>query len=448
MKPIFSKTGITLDLLVLLIIVPAHVDGRDAYIAVVALLAYLLLALWYPIPETRAELRQDRRGWLAFNGRYALILLIAVGVVFVPTLNNVLERAETQIQSDGYSPAYQTLSDSAMQTELAISYLADGLNPYEQSYSDTPLRFYQWLDVGNLDWEDPAYEHFVYLPGNLLLSLPFYESAELAGVLYDQRIVFLFFYLVLLLVLPHMIDSTVIALTLLVCVGLNPLLTKGITLGMNDIVVFLALVLTILSMTRRRFLLAALFLGLACALKQYAWLIVPFFLFFVWQQTPHQQRLKQVTIAASVVCGVAILVILPFFLWNPQAFYVDVLAFPAGRVENLYPIRGYTIGRLLMGAGIIPTFVSPFPFQLLQIFVCLPLLLLLLRYQSKRDLGSMLLASAVFIFVFSILSRFFHENYIGIIIALATIGILLTLSITTQSTNKPIPSTWDQNKDR
>jgi hypothetical protein len=121
-------------------------------------------------------------------------------------------------------------------------------------------------------------------------------------------------------------------------------------------------------------------------------------------------------------------VTLPFILWNPQALYIDTLAFPAGRADILYPIRGFSIGRLLMGAGVIPTFVSPFPFQLLQMTVGLPVLLLLLKFQYGQGLGVMLLVAAVFIFVFGFLSRFFHENYVGIVIALGSLGILMNLA--------------------
>lgn len=428
-KPLFPVTGVTLDVLLLLLLVPAHVGGRDAYLAVVALLAYVLLALWLPLPATRQEITSTLRNRLAFSGRYGLLLVIATGVVIVPTVTNVLERATTPVEADGFSPAYRTLSDSAMQTELALAYLAGGLNPYEQRYEDTPLRFYQWQDVEEPGWKDPAFEYFVYLPGNLLLSLPFYGGAARMGVLYDQRIVYLLFYIVLLLVLPQLVSVPACSLALVTAVGLNPLFTQTVVLGMNDAAVFLGLVLVILALTRRRFLWAAFFLGIAGALKQYAWFMVPFFLLYVWQETPASRRWRQVAVSAGLAGGIVLLVILPFFLWNPQAFYTDTFAFPAGRAALLYPVRGFTIGRLLMGAGIIPSFVAPFPFQLLQALFGLPLLLLLLRYQYGRGLAAMPLAAAVFIFGLGFLSRFFHENYVGVVVALATLGLLLDLQV-------------------
>jgi uncharacterized membrane protein len=247
-------------------------------------------------------------------------------------------------------------------------------------------------------------------------------------IIYDQRIVYLLVYVTLLLILPHLVKSATIALSLVAAVGLNPLFTKATILGMNDVVPLLGLLLTILALTRSRFLLAAFFLGLACVMKQYAWFFVPFFLLFIWQQTPIDHRRRQVALSIGVIGGLFLLLIGPFFLWDPRAFYTDTFAFPAGRAEFLYPIRGFTIGRILMGIGAIPNFVAPFPFGILQLIVGLPLLLVLLRYQSKHGLPVVPVAAAVFILVVGFLSRFFHENYVGVAITLLVIGILLSLS--------------------
>ncbi len=425
-KLLDTKTGLTLDVLIVLLLIPAHVVGQDAYILVVGLIAYLLLALWLPLPESRDVAAIKSRG--SFLSRYALLLFIAAGAVVVPTLNNVKERARSPVQDDGFSATNINLSDSALQTELALDYLTRGKNPYVERYEDTPLRFYQWWDVGDPDWKDPAFEYFVYLPGNLLLSFPIFAGSMQFGIHYDQRVIYLIFYVLLLLVLPHLVKSAAIALSLVAAVGLNPLFTNATILGMNDVLAVFGLVLSILALTRSRLLMAAFFLGLACVLKQYTWFFVPFFLLYVWQNTPIDRRLRQVALSIAIIGGLFLLVIGPFFFWDPLALYTDTIAFPAGRTEYLYPIRGFTIGRMLMGAGFIETFVSPFPFQILQLIVGLPLLLLLLRYQSKQSLAVLPLTAAIFILVIGFLSRFFHENYVGVVITLAVIGILLSLS--------------------
>jgi hypothetical protein len=278
------------------------------------------------------------------------------------------------------------------------------------------------------DWQDPAFSYFVYLPGTLWLSLPLYKASLAIGIPYDQRVIYLLTYIILLLILPQLAKLPSYKLTIVVAIGLNPLFTDSILLGMNDVAPFLGLTLSVLALVKRRFIWAALFMGIACALKQYVWFVVPFFALNIWEQSTPTQKWQSTLIALTLIGIIVFVVTLPFILWNPQALYIDTLAFPAGRADILYPIRGFSIGRLLMGAGVIPTFVSPFPFQLLQMTVGLPVLLLLLKFQYGQGLGVMLLVAAVFIFVFGFLSRFFHENYVGIVIALGSLGILMNLA--------------------
>lgn len=149
-KPLRVRQLLTLDILALLILVPAHILGRDDYLSVIALLTYLIIALWLPLPEIAQVLIPSVKYRISFILRYALILTIATSAVLLPTLNNVLERFITPIEADGFSPAYSTLSDSALQTELGLANLASGANPYEERYEDTPLRFFQWLDAEDL----------------------------------------------------------------------------------------------------------------------------------------------------------------------------------------------------------------------------------------------------------------------------------------------------------
>lgn len=424
-KSLRVRQLLTLDSLALMILVPAQILGRDDYLSVIALLAYLMIALWLPLPETAQVLSSSFKSRISFILRYALILTIATSTVLLPTLRNVLERFTTPIEADGFSPAYSTLSDSAMQTELGLAYLAKGANPYEELYGDTPLQFYQWLDMENLGWHDPAYDYFVYLPANLLLSYPLYNLSAHLSLPYDQRIIFLLFYVILLFVLPQLAQRPIYKLAFVAAVALNPLLTDAVVLGMNDVVVFLALTLAILFLNRQKWGWSFLFMGVACALKQYAWFIAPFYLLYIWQTSQPDKRLTRMATAVGVIGGVMAVTAVPFIIWNPQAFLTDVLAFPAGRAELLYPIRGFTIGRLLMGAGIIPTFVSPFPFQLLQVVIGLPVMAALLMFQYKRNLAAMVVVAALFIFCIGFLSRFFHHNYVGVVTALTTIGVLL-----------------------
>jgi hypothetical protein len=422
-------TEITIDVLLVLLLVSAQIIfNNDPYLMVTFLLIYVTFSIWRPLSNGKLPGSYNWRDNLPFLFRYLLILLIASNAVIIPTLTNIYERMVTPVEEDGFSPTLANLSDSALQTELALNFLVEGLNPYQERYDNTPLRYYQWLDIDDPDWEDPAYEYFVYLPGNLLLSLPIYMGIDHFDFLYDQRIIYLILYILLLLVLPQLADGAVYKLALVIGVGLNPILTKTVIVGMNDIGVLFFIVLSILMLTKRRFLSAMFLMGIACALKQYAWFMVPFFLFYLWQVSPPSRRLRQVILSAIIIGSILFISVLPFLIWDYHAVYMDTIAFPAGNAPLLYPIRGFTVGRLLMGTGIIPSFVSPFPFQLLQILFGVPLLIFLFRYQHNRSIAAMLMAVAIFIFSMGFLSRFFHENYVGVVIALATLGLLMDYS--------------------
>jgi uncharacterized membrane protein len=195
---------------------------------------------------------------------------------------------------------------------------------------------------------------------------------------------------------------------------------------MNDVIVILAVVVSIILLIRQHYLLSTLALGIACVLKQSAWFLVPFYLLLLYGLAPERERVKKVVSMAIIIAMVAVIVIGPFVVWDPAAFWTDVIAYPAGRVTVNYPIRGYTIGNLLVGANIIASPLDYFPFWLPQLLVGIPLLLILMRYQSRRnDLGIMLLCAGTLTLGLGFVSRFFQDNYLGYVTVLMSLGILL-----------------------
>jgi len=135
------SSTISIDLLILLLTVPSAIQQQDAYLVVVILLLYMLISLWFPLAQKADD--AQRKHNIGFSIRYALLLIMVTSTTVLPTMINILERATTPIEPDGYSPTYIELSDSAMQTELALNYIANSKNPYVERYENTPLRFYQ-----------------------------------------------------------------------------------------------------------------------------------------------------------------------------------------------------------------------------------------------------------------------------------------------------------------
>jgi hypothetical protein len=72
----------------------------------------------------------------------------------------------------------------------------------------------------------------------------------------------------------------------------------------------------------RRAWLSPVLLGLACAARQTAWFVAPFYIALVWQRSGRSEALRRGLIAAAV----AVLVNVPFFAFAPERFIDGVTA--------------------------------------------------------------------------------------------------------------------------
>ncbi len=421
---------IPIDLLVLLLLVPAHTQlaGID-FILGLALLLTIALALWRPLTGLTHLPQQFGRTRLAFLLRLALIYLMIAAACIVPAATRIVERAATPVDANGYSPAYGRMHDGALQMESALAFLSDGRNPYVARYDDTPIRFFGFQGIELED--NPYFEYFPYLPGMILASVPVYSLFDVTGLPYDQRLIYLAAYILLVLLLPLLAQAPSLKLLLTAAIGLNPLLVGPTILGMNESLVALALVLCALFWQRQRILLSVFFLALAAAFKQSAWFVVPFYALLLYASLRSggldiRGLLKRLAAPAAIFVLVFGLLILPLAFWDLGAFWSDVFAYPSGNAAVNYPIRGYTVGNLLVGSGFIASPLDPFPFWILQLLIGLPALLLLLRYQFRRNtLGTALLCSAFFMLLLGFVSRYFQDNYLGFVTVFMTLGFLL-----------------------
>jgi len=270
-----------------------------------------------------------------------------------------------------------------------------------------------------------AIEHYVYLPGILLFSLPFHVLSTTLWGFYDQRIFYLAIYLCTVLMLPFLARSPERKLSLLAAVGLNPLLVEPVTIGMNDIAILMSFLLAAILLLKERRSLSALALGLGCASKQTAWLFIPFYLTFLMYRPSKGSRLNQVAKPLGILLLVMVIIVGPFVAWDARAFIDDVFSYPAGTTTPIYPIRGYTLGSILLGLGIISSPFERFPFWILQLVFGIPLLLFLLRCQLVRNDGArMFVCAGFFVLGIGFLSRYFHYNLIGVVTTLITVGVL------------------------
>jgi uncharacterized membrane protein len=86
--------------------------------------------------------------------------------------------------------------------------------------------------------------------------------------------------------------------------------------------VFYTLLIVLVWLCREKRWLSAVLLGLAIASKQIAWFFTPFYLILIWRTKGFKEALYRGSIGGLV----ALLVNLPFILWNPHAWLSGVMA--------------------------------------------------------------------------------------------------------------------------
>ncbi len=378
-----------------------HYDSDVTRVLVGALvILFTLVALvgWW---LDRAEIR-----WVG--------LLLLVGFVSLLFFGSAIQN-----RSSGDDNGVGT-HDNVLQIEAAADFLLAGKNPYEEEYG---AAFGQrWATITTLEGpiSNPAIHHVITLPLYFLLVAAGKLLFSLGALAFDVRYLhWALFAVALGLLMRRSLPEHVKGL-FLAFFALNPLTFWFLIEGRNDVVIVSLLVFVLLALSRRRYVIGALFLALAAAVKQSVWLIVPFVAVHLFAEY-RRAALDRTTLrrAGLVFGGVLVALLVPFFLWAPQAFIDDVYRYPAGGLATSYPINGFGLSALIYVAGSIAHVTDPFPFIWLELIVTAPLLWLLLRRQYRSGTVATIAAhAALFLLVFWFFSRFFHDNYFGFVLQL------------------------------
>jgi uncharacterized membrane protein len=207
---------------------------------------------------------------------------------------------------------------------------------------------------------------------------------------------------------------------MLICaIFLSPLITLYLWPGRNDIeflaCVFLAL--TLLARGRTRW--AALALGVAIALKPFAWLAVPFVGLMLYRRWRDDRSTVELVLTVVILAAIPLLTVAPFLLANPAAFWTDTVLYASGGIPDAYPIAGYGFGELLYRLGFIAHRTDAFPFAWFQLFAMTPVLWLTGRaFLQRPTLGRWMGGYALLLLAFTFFARFFNDNYAGVVISL------------------------------
>lgn len=339
--------------------------------------------------------------------REVLLGLLIVWIVILPAIAEIGLRFAV-------GPKGHAHDGGVIQTEEAVRFLFRGANPYAADYRSTPM--------ADLDWGpgNPAIIHHPYFPLSFLIHAPLLVAGEEIFGKYDARALYLVLYLVPFFFVTRWTSDPDHRLALAALWGLNPFLVPHIVEGRNDVVVAVLLAAAAHCMISARWRGAALLLGFACATKQFAFLFVPFFVVLAgrgaggWGTVLRQGAKRAVPLLAPLV-----LLVVPFLIWNPGAFFDDTWSFNVGLSEVSYPLGGtpgYGIGNLINVFHLVPSRYHYFPFWIFQLLIVLPVGWLLLRRHFERpSVSSAVVSFALFLFLFLFFSRIFHHNYLGLI---------------------------------
>ncbi|MBI4426127.1 MAG: DUF2029 domain-containing protein [Candidatus Kerfeldbacteria bacterium] len=308
--------------------------------------------------------------------------------------------------------------DEVLLTEEAQRGLVHGLNPYQRNFQGTI--FDQWRgDLRPFGGIHPATEHYVYFPGQIVMSLPFFASLTATGW-YDQRIVYFTAYFALLLVIWMNLRGSANREALVLAFALNPFFVF-LFYGFNDLMVLFLFAAGSFCFARSRWGLGAVFFGAAVATKQTALITVAFMLLWLWF-SPAVSRRSRIR-ASLIVVGMAAVIIGPFVLWSPSAFTEDTIDFFTSGMGTTTPGEGF--GKLLMLAGWHNATASPLR-RLVELAIVFSIIVWLAGWVIRRpSLYRAILAGAIGLAAIWFFSSYFLPAHAGVVLILITLAYLI-----------------------
>jgi hypothetical protein len=261
------------------------------------------------------------------------VIAIAVfaGVALIPMALEVTWRAHT-------GPGFHAQSEAII-TEEAARALVHGKDPYATTYVNGPLTA---RPLGTKT-------HFPYLPGMLAFGLPRALSGSAPAPVADARIPFALVALTAggaALRLARWGSTR--RLRLFQALFVLPTTALLMATGGDDVPVVALMILSLALLDHERPVVAGIALGVAAAMKQTAWVLLPFLAVAAAGRQGDRQGSPLASVGSAV--GVAAAAIGPFVLWNPGAFVEDAILFPLGLGHQESAAGTPTVGSALVRA--------------------------------------------------------------------------------------------------
>lgn len=351
---------------------------------------------------------------VAWIGTGLFVMFMVVG----PTIGNIsLYRAGNEKDA--------RTSDNVVQIDAAADFLVHGKNPYVETYYDTPLAtLYQGKIAPNV--VNPALEHLISLPGDLMLTTALRMVAVAAVGWFDVRILYLALFFIAAAVAYKLGTDAASKLRSVLLVCCNPFLIAYLVEGRSDILPLTFLLIAFLALHRKRQVLAMAMFAVACGMKAFAWVLIPVFLVLLVVRASDgswKERLRRSIVPLVVCAGVIAVQFLPFLLWNAHAFIESTIRYPNGSAAMSYLVSGNGLGYLLLKLGIIRTALDYYPFWIFQAAVLVPLLIVYIpRLMKKPKVSLGLFVGALMLFGNQYVARYFFFNHLGLMLSLVAAG--------------------------
>ena len=265
------------------------------------------------------------------RARLALAATVLVGAAFLPMALEAWWRAR-----DGFAGHVQS---ETLVTEGSARAVLAGNDPYAASFASGPLG----------SWPTGTADHVPYLPGIFVFGIPRAMVGDTP--LTDARVAFAVVSLAALgLALWLARPPTALGPSALLVVLALPTGARYMAGGGDDVTVLSLMLLSLVLLHRNEPIGAGLAAGLAAAIKQTAWPLLPFLILAARDR--QGRRASGRTLAAA--SAVMVPLIAPFVVWNPSAFIRDVVLFPLGLAPQPTLAASPTVGSLLADALSLP----------------------------------------------------------------------------------------------
>ena len=307
------------------------------------------------------------------------------------------------------------IGDGAYQIQLARNLLMRGVDPYGFDYTGTGLERAPW----GQPFPNPALHHLDYWPGTIVLPLPIQAAFQFVTGWWDERIWLLLAGVAVFVVLRWLFPGPAGRLAA-VAFFLIPGHSLLAVLGDNDLPMIGLLLAATLAIARRRFLPAAIFIGLAIATKQTALIALPVLVGWGFANGITWRSLSRYAGLAAIPVAV---LIAPFVASNASAFVRDTVLYNVGSGSEVYPIQGIGLSSWLLQAGIIHGARDAFPFLLIQLPLVIAVWVLAWRWLRQHRLAAdamLWMGLAFFVFLFT--NRFAQPTYLLLGVELMTVG--------------------------